>query len=120
MATTTPIRPASTVVEGDHCVTLHGLDWKGYLTMLRLRGERPVPRMIYLDGSLLLVSPSYVHEFLKKRLGTFVLVVAEELDIDHIPAASMTFRRRKKEAGVEGDETFYLASAPRIQGKSDI
>ena len=72
MATAIPTRSATDVVEGDQCVTLRGLDWKGYLTMLRLRGEHPAPRMVYLDGDLSLVSPSYVHEFLKKRLGAFV------------------------------------------------
>ena len=56
MATTIPIRAAADVVEGDQCVTMRGLDWKGYLTMLRLRGERSVPRMVYLDGDLLLAS----------------------------------------------------------------
>jgi Uma2 family endonuclease len=120
MATTIPTRSVSATVEGDQCVTLHDLDWKGYLTMLRLRGERPVPRMVYLDGSLQLVSPSYVHEFLKKRLGTFVLEVVVELGIHHIPAGSTTFRRRRKRGGVEGDESFYLANAARIHGKTDI
>jgi hypothetical protein len=26
--------------EYDHCVALRGVDWKGYSTLLRLRGER--------------------------------------------------------------------------------
>ena len=75
MATTTPARTESAMVEGDQAVTLRGLDWKGYLTILRLRGERPVPRMIYLDGELQLVSPSYIHERLSQRLGIFVMEV---------------------------------------------
>jgi Uma2 family endonuclease len=120
MATTVPTQSATATAEGDQCVEMHGLDWKGYLSILRLRGERPAPKMIYLDGSLSLVSPSYVHEFLKKRLGSFVSVVVEELDIPCIPAGSTTFRRRRKRGGVEGDETFYLANAAQILGKRDI
>jgi Uma2 family endonuclease len=113
-------RTESSVAEGDQHVTLHGVDWKGYLGMLRLRGEHPVPRMVYLDGELLIVSPSYVHEFLKKRLGAFVHEVVVGLDIPCIPAGSTTFRRRRRRGGVEGDETYYLASAERIRGKCEI
>jgi Uma2 family endonuclease len=120
MATTIPTRPAAATVEGDQCVTLRGLDWKGYLTMLRLRGERPVPRMVYLDGELLLVSPSYIHERLAERLGMLVMVIVEELEIPCKMAGSTTFRRKAKRGGVEGDKTFYLASTGRILGKSRI
>jgi Uma2 family endonuclease len=120
MATTIPTRSASATVEGDQCVTLRGLDWKGYLTMLRLRGERPVPRMIYLDGELSLVSPSYFHECLAERLGLLVMVIVEELRIPCKMAGSTTFRRKAKRGGVEGDKTFYLANIDRILGKDDI
>jgi Uma2 family endonuclease len=120
MATTIPTRSVSATVEGDQCVTFRGLDWKGYLTILRLRGERRVPRMVYLDGDLLLVSPSYSHERLAERLGLLVMVVVEELDIACKMAGSTTFRRRAKRGGVEGDKTFYLANVGRILGKDRI
>jgi Uma2 family endonuclease len=120
MATATTTPPAVIMVEGDQCVELHDIDWKGYSRILQLRGERSVPKLIYLDGSLLLVSPSYIHEFLKKRLGAFVMVVVEELDIDHIPSGATTFRRRPKRGGVEPDESFYLTNLERLAGKKEI
>jgi len=120
MATTTPARTESATVEGDQCVTLRGLDWKGYLTMLRLRGERRVPRMVYLDGELLLVSPSFTHERFSYRFGLLVMVVVEELDIPCVPSVGTTFRRRAKRGGVEGDQSFYLANESRVRGKADI
>jgi Uma2 family endonuclease len=120
MATTIPIRSASAADDGDQCVTLRGLDWRGYLTMLRLRGERPVPRMIYLDGELLLVSPSYIHERLAQRLGILVMEVVVGLKIPCIMAGSTTFRRRKKRGGVEGDQAYYLVNAERVLGKKKI
>jgi Uma2 family endonuclease len=116
MATITP--PTETSAEAsDDCVVLHGVDWKGYTSLLRIRGDRPSPKMVYLDGDLYLMSPDYPHEFLKERLGLFVMVVVEELDIPCIPAGETTFRRRKKKGGVEGDKTFYLANVARIRGK---
>jgi Uma2 family endonuclease len=119
-ATTTQTQPAVTTVEGDQCVTLRWIGWKGFRTVLRLRGDRPVPRMIYLDGNLLLVSPSFIHERLSVRLGMLVTVIVEELDICCNMAGSTMFLRRSKRGGFEADQTFYLANAERISGKTEI
>ena len=88
--------------------------------MLKVRGERSAPRIIYLDGMDWITSPAYFHEHLAERLGRLVMVLAEELDIPCAPSGSTTFRRRKKRGGVEGDETFYLANEARIRGKKKI
>lgn len=118
MATTTDPRidPAT----GDQCVELRDLDWQGYLTMLRLRGERSRPRMVYLDGTLYLMSPAFPHERLSERLGLFVMVVVEELNIPCITSGHTTFRRRSKRGGVEPDKSFYLAHEAQIRGKDRI
>ena len=76
MTTATTMIPspmaAETDGDGDQCVVLRDVGWKGYCTLLRMRGERSIPRMIYLDGSVYLMSPSFAHENLKERLGLFV------------------------------------------------
>lgn len=118
MATTQAAPPEAAV--GDQRVALAGVDWKGYSTMLRLRGERGVPKMIYLDGELLLMSPSLPHEHLKSRLGHFVREVAVGLEVDCRPTGKTTFRRRSKRGGVEGDETFYIANEAHVRGKTAI
>lgn len=120
MSTATAIREAIHGGDGDQCVELPAIGWKGYLTLLRLRGERSRPRMIYLDGTVWLMSPSFPHERLKKRLGEFVTEVVTGLKIRYIPAGSTTFRRRAKKGGIEGDETYYLANEARIRGKDKI
>ncbi len=56
------IPPPSIEGDGDQCVALREIGWKGYTTLLRVRGKRSIPRMVYLDGSLLLLSPSFFHE----------------------------------------------------------
>ena len=110
----------TTETSADQCVVMRGVDWNGYEAVLRARGEKAVPRIVYLDGELFLISPSFAHEHLSGRLGQFVMVVVEELDIPYVPARSTTFRRRQKRGGVEGDETFYLANASRIVGTGDL
>ena len=118
MATTQATQPET--VAGDQCVALTDVDWKGYSTMLRLRGERGVPRMVYLDGELFLMSPSFSHERLKERLGDLVKAVVMVLDIPCVTTAQTTFRRRKKRGGVEADHSFYLTNEERVRGKERI
>ena len=105
---------------GDQCIVMRGVGWKGYKAVLRVRGERSYPRMVYLDGDLFLMSPAQPHEWIKGRLGRLVMVVVEELDIDCIPAGSTTFRRRLKKGGVEADESFYLSNSARVRGRTDL
>ncbi len=106
--------------EQDQCVALHALGWKDYSTLLRLRGERAVPKIVYLDGTVWLMSPSFPHERLKNRLGQFVTEVVVGLTIPCMMAGSTTLRRRAKRGGVEGDHTYYLANAERVRGKDKI
>jgi Uma2 family endonuclease len=120
MSTATAIKKRIRDGDGDQCVAIRDIGWKGYCTLLRLRGERSMPRMVYLDGTVWLMSPSFPHERLSKRLGWVVEVVVEELDIPCIAAASTTFRRRAKRGGVEGDQTYYLANEQRVRGKDNL
>jgi len=121
MSTVTATAPTTTeATEPDQCVTLRGIGWDGYNRMLRLRGSRSRPRMIYLDGDLLLMSPGHSHERDKERFGVFIVVIAEELNIPFLMAGSTTYRRRKRRGGVEPDQSYYLANAPRVLNKKDI
>lgn len=107
-------------VEGNQVVALRGIGWRGYLDLLRLRGGRRLPKIVYLDGTAWLMSPAYIHERYKSRFARFVPEVAFALGIGYAPAASTTFRRESEEGGVEGDETYYFAHEPMIRGKEEI
>jgi Uma2 family endonuclease len=120
MTTATAIKQPIRAAEDDQCVEFPAVGWKGYLTLLRLRGERAVPRMVYLDGMVCLMSPSFQHERLKERLGLLVIEVVVGLDIPCVPAGSTTFRRRAKKGGIEGDQTYYIANEALIRGKDQI
>ncbi len=110
----------STEAEGDQRVILSGVGWEGYRALLRLKGDRRCPRVIYLDGSVILVSPSPSHENMSRLLGLFVFVLSEELDVPCISTRSTTFRRRSRRGGVEPDESFYFGNRDRIRGKKRI
>jgi Uma2 family endonuclease len=120
MATVTTPPDLKAEAEGDQCVVLPGIGWKGYATLLKLRGERPYPRLIYLDGSVTLVSPSYEHDQIAEALGLFVFFLADGLEIPCKAAGSTTFRRRPKKGGAEADKSFYFANRHRIRGKNRL
>jgi hypothetical protein len=62
----------------DQRVTLHGVTWEQFETVLAIRGDRSAPRMTYLEGELELTSPSKPHEHLKSLIGRLVEAYAEE------------------------------------------
>ena len=63
---------------------------------------------------------SYEHENLKHDLATLVEVMAEEMEIDIVGAASTTFQREDLAQGFEPDACFYLQNASRIRGQKQI
>lgn len=119
MATTTTTS-VNLSLGDDQYVELRGIGWPGYKVVLRLRGEQSRPKMIYLDGDLLLMSPALPHERLKMRLGSLVVEVAFGLGIPFLFAGQTTYRRRKKDAGVEPDDSYYLSNEARVRGKKEI
>ncbi|MDR3638482.1 MAG: Uma2 family endonuclease [Isosphaeraceae bacterium] len=118
MATGSTVR--SSLDSGSPYVVLRDVGWKGYNAVLKLRGERPRPRVVYLDGSVYFMTTSLPHERFKKLLGLLVVAVAQELRISFYQTGSTTFRRKAKRGGVEGDETYYFANAARVRGKKEI
>lgn len=114
-------KPDSTAeAAGDQLVVFDGVEWGGYNSVLKLRGSRSLPKVVYLDGRLTLMSPSYIHERLKKLLGSFIEIALEGLGIRFVAAGSTTFRRRRRKGGVEGDETYYLKNLDVLRGKTRI
>ena len=124
MATANPapvvISTPAEAAEGDQCVVLRNIGWRGYKTMLRLRGDRPRPKFIYLDGNLSLVTPELPHERLSRRMGIFVDQVILGLRLPCFHCGQTTFRWKSKRGGVEGDHTYYFANEALVRGKMKI
>lgn len=109
-----------TEADGDQLVALHDVAWEDYETILGIRGERRFPRMIYLDGSLFLMSPSRFHERFVFRFARLMAVLTEELDIPCVEWGGATYRRLSKEGGVEPDQSYYFVDEEPARGKPDL
>ncbi|MDB5350717.1 MAG: hypothetical protein JWN86_1964 [Planctomycetota bacterium] len=95
---------------GGRYIVMHGLDWKGYSAILRATGDRTDPKMVYLDGSLWLMSAGFPHEFIKARAGRIVDEVCVGVGVRCIPSGSTTFRRKQKRGGC-GSATSALSAS---------
>lgn len=102
---------------GELRFVVNGVDWEGYEALLKIL---PRVRMTYDRGSVEFMSPLFVHEHYSTLLRKLVEFLAEELDIDYLPAGSTTFRKKGMERGLEPDECFYFASARRIRSIKDF
>ncbi len=104
-------------VDADQVVELRGIGWTGYKAVSRLRRGRSRPKLIYLDGDLTLVSPGQPHERLNVQVGTFLYEVLTTLRIHFFRLGQTTWRRRRKDAAVEGDQTFYITNEYLVRGR---
>jgi Uma2 family endonuclease len=92
----------------DHIVLLRNATWSDYQRMLELRGERPVPRVAYLNGVLQLMSPSREREEIKSMIGMLVEAWCLERRLEFRAFGSWTLENRKEERGVEPDECYVF------------
>lgn len=101
------------VPTADQRVVTYGVPWSHFEAQLELRGDRPVPRMAFLDGTLELMSPSKDHESIKSYIGRLIEAYALERDIDLSPYGSWTLKRAPKQAGLEPDECYLVGDQER-------
>ena len=76
--------------------------------------------MLYDEGYLEIMSPSYEHENVKGLIGRLVEAYTEDLNIDVATAGSTTLGREDLLKGVESDESYYIEHAARIRGQAEV
>lgn len=101
----------------DQRLVVHGVSWKDYVVLRELL-DSPGLRMTYFKGALELMTPSPLHERLKKTIARLIEVYALERDVPLYGYGSTTFRREARERGLEPDECYVvgaeLRDAPEI------
>ena len=113
MASQVTAPPGELVPTADQRLVTYGVPWSHYETQLALRGERPVPRIAYLEGTLELIRPSKDHERIKSTIGRLIEAYALERDIDLSPYGSWTLKNAPKQSGSEPDECYLVGDQNR-------
>jgi Uma2 family endonuclease len=103
---------------------LRGVGWDDYLRYRNHPGNSHL-RMTYLDGTLILVSPEYLHDRYGWRIAVVVDVLTEAFGIPSQCTVSTTLRRRghgsRKGTAKEPDFGFYFReNEPRMRNKDQI
>ena len=117
---TTGPRPRRVGEHDEQRVLLPRLSWSAYQEIAASRGGAAVPRLAYLDGALELMSPSFRHETLARRIDAFVLGAARGLGLPCVPAGSTRWEKLGVERGKEPDGCFYLQHADSVRGKTEV
>lgn len=99
----------------DHIVVLEGVSWAGYRRILASRGDRPVPRLAWLDDTLELMSPSRSHEVLRSLIGRLVETWCLENEVPFQTFGSWTLETRpsrRKRGAIEPDDCWFFGRDP--------
>lgn len=100
-------------------VILDHISWSTYLAILK-DAEGCRGRIAYDRGVLEIMSPSKVHEHIKRLIGRMIEAFTEELNIAIESASATTFKREDMERGFEPDECYYIQYANQIRAKDHI
>jgi Uma2 family endonuclease len=92
----------------DNIIVLDGVTWADFQRILEIRGERPVPRLTYLEGALELMTPSRPHESIKSMIGRLVDAWCLAKGVAITPYGSWLLEDKESERGVEPDECYVL------------
>ncbi len=97
----------------DSIIVLHDVTWEDYERLLEIRGDKPAPRINYLEGELEIMSPSKDHEQIKSFIGRLLEVWCIDRGIEVTPFGSWTLKEQKQDRGAEADECYIFGTAPR-------
>ncbi len=100
---------------GEERVVLHNISWETFDRLLEESGDHRNTRFYYLDGTLEIMSPLFVHEGSNRFIEALVCAAAEVLEMNLRRAGSVTLRVRPKQAGAEPDSSFYIQSEALVR-----
>jgi Uma2 family endonuclease len=106
-------------IEGRSLV-LDDVDWRTYTGLIRVFAGRPTLRLAYDRGRLEIMHPLPEHETAAYLLGRFVDTLTEELALPVKAGRSTTFRRRRRQRGLEADNSYWIANEAKVRGKQTI
>ncbi len=107
-------RPRTESME-DSIVLLDGVTWADYERLLEIRGDRSVPRITYLEGTVEIMSPTRFHENIKSVIGCLVETWCLEKDLEFTTLGAWTIKDKKTQRGAEADECYVFGRVPDPQ-----
>jgi len=116
MTTATPT-PQSQKRGAEPVVTLKGVSWQTFKTLLAEIGEDRACRMAYDQGVLEIRMPLEDHEVPKGMLESFIEAIADELEIEVKKVGALSLKRDDLTRFIEPDTCFYIQNESRVRGR---
>ncbi len=111
---TIPIK--NIVLEPGSVLTITDITWEKFEAILEELGEKRSARIAYSNGVLEIVSHSPAHKHSNRIIKHIVTILLDARNLDWEDFGSTTFRRKKKQAGLEPDTCFYIGeNAKRVR-----
>ena len=101
-------------------ITVPGISWREFETILQELGEARSSRIAYSQNTLEIMVPLPDHARSKVLISDIVKILLRRQERDWESLGSTTFRRQIEAAGVEPDDCFYIANYEAVIGKSRI
>ncbi|MCY7337429.1 MAG: Uma2 family endonuclease [Chamaesiphon sp.] len=105
---------------GEERTFLQNISWQLYENLLTEIGDDGKARLSYYQGNLEFMTPLPVHENYNRQIDRIIIVIAEELDLNHNVFGSMTIKRPDLAAGKEPDSCYYFANESAVRGKTKL
>lgn len=117
---TTTLTPPQKQVHAEPLVTLRGISWQTYKSLMIDAGDNRAWRIAYTEGVLEIRMPLTQHEEPKRLIESFVEAVVDELGIEIRSLGALTLEREDLTRAVEPDTCFYIANESIVRGLKDI
>ncbi len=96
--------------EPDKRVVIRSVDWAFYEQLVDSIPEGANIQVDYDGKDVEIMSPSPLHDGVKKLLGRFVELTAEELEIPCTGLGQTTWKRPEIHRGLEADESYFFVA----------
>ncbi len=93
---------------------LDSVSWQEYTRLLRIFEGRHL-RLTYDRGRLEIMTLSFEHEISGSFLGRLAVTLTEELNLPVRDGGSTTFRKKKKQKGLEPDNCYWIANEAAVR-----
>jgi len=118
IAIATPLKQNNVATKKN--ITLQGIRWTTYQTILHDAGEARQWRITYDCGSLEIRMPSFEHEVPNRFLSSLIEAIADALEIEVLNAGSLRLEREELAKAVEPDTCFYIQNESAVRNLSAI
>lgn len=104
-------------IDSDQIIHLR-VSWEAYKALSASIGDDSSPRLVYDGETLEIMSPGSRHERIAARIAYLLSSVVSDWDFNIESTRSTTFEAQPH--GFEGDDSYYIASAPKIDNWDNI